>query len=94
MIIALIRTVQILSQIFFYVMLVRCFLSWIPPLYHSAFGRIIRAVTDPALKPCQKLLGKLRFLDNVPIDFSPVLAILAVEIIEKILVAFLAAFIV
>lgn len=92
MIIALIKTVQILSEIFFYIMLIRCIFSWIPQFYHSKVGIILRKITDPVLRPCQKLLGKLRFLDNIPIDFSPVLAILAVQIIEKIIVAFLITF--
>ncbi len=89
MIIALIYTVKILSEIFFYLMLARCILSWIPQLFYSKIGMVIQAITNPVLTPCKKLLGKIEFLRNLPIDLSPILAILAVGIIEKIIVALL-----
>lgn len=45
---------------------------------------IVRSFTKPILEPFEKLQSKLNL--NIPIDFSPFLALIALNMIERILV--------
>lgn len=58
-------------------------LSWIMPPRRNRFSRILGIVIDPILEPCYKIQKK--FLPNVFVDFSPVIAIFILEIVRNIL---------
>ena len=60
---------------------IRIFLSWIP--MNNNFTDLIYNLTDPILKPFKDILDKYL---NLPIDFSPLLLILTLEVLEKILI--------
>ena len=58
----------------------RVILSWIPNMsYHPAI-EFIYTVTDPILKPFQNLMPR-----GMGIDFSPILAFLALEVAQNVL---------
>lgn len=63
--------------------LIECIASWIPQMRYNKFMEIIHMITEPVLKPCRRL--QYRFFSNMPVDFSPVIALFAMEIIERIL---------
>lgn len=65
---------------------VRCFLSFIP---HNPYGSIIRYVyeiTEPILAVCRKFLPEsLRY----PMDFTPMVALLLIQVVYSLLVGVL-----
>ncbi len=69
---------------------VRVIVSWIPDLAHKYRDvvRIIYKVTDPVLRPLQSLVPP-RKLGGV--DISPVLAILALQLLSNIILSLLAS---
>ncbi|MDO5518692.1 MAG: YggT family protein [Clostridium sp.] len=67
--------------------IVECLASWIPQARYSRFMDIIHSITAPILEPCRKL--QYRFLSNMPVDFSPLIALLIMDVIRGILVALL-----
>jgi len=62
--------------------IIRALLSWIPNLPYNAFVRIIHEITDPLLKPFERLqFGGPGFA----IGFAPLFAYLALLIIRSVL---------
>lgn len=75
----------ILAQViewFSLVVLIRIILSWIPSLMHSALGRILAQIVDPALQPFRKVLPT-----PYGIDFSPLALIFTLEILRTLLIS-------
>lgn len=62
---------------------VRCFLSFIP---HNPYGSLIRYVyeiTEPVMAVCRKFLPEsLRY----PMDFTPMVALLLIQVVYSLLV--------
>jgi YggT family protein len=52
-------------------------LSWFIRPRSNGISKYIGIVVDPVLAPCTKLQRKV--LPNVPVDFSPLIAILIIE---------------
>ena len=74
------------EAIFVYTLLIlaRVILSWVPDLgrrYPDAVRFLLRA-TDPALRPFQRVLSPYK---TGGLDLSPILAIIALRIIEGVL---------
>ena len=67
--------------------LIECISSWIPQMRYNKFIEIIHMIIEPVLEPFRRL--QYRFLSNMPIDFSPIIALLAMDFIRMILVAVL-----
>lgn len=62
---------------------IECILSWVIQDYNNEIMITLRRITEPILEPFRKL--QYRFLGNTTIDISPILAFVALEIIEKII---------
>ncbi len=62
-------------------LLIRVLLSWIPHNHYQPVIQILYQITDPILKPFQNLIPANRF----GIDFSPILAFLALGVIRQII---------
>lgn len=58
-------------------------MSWFIKPRSNEVSRIIGIIVDPILKPCHNLQAK--FISNVPFDFSPVIALLLIELIKTII---------
>lgn len=57
-------------------------LSWFIPPRSNTFSRVIGIVIDPIVEPFRRLQD--RFMSNsMPIDFSPVLAILFLGLVQS-----------
>lgn len=91
---ALVYAVNSLFKIVNLMIIVRVFASWIPGLYNNSFFsgilNVIHTLTDPILEPIRRLLSKSSF-GNMPIDFSPVIAILALDVIQRVILTILMA---
>ena len=70
-------TVQILNII----IVIRVLLSWLAPYTHNDFTDVVYAVSEPILRPFRMIfpMGYSR------IDFSPILAYMALNLIRRLL---------
>ena len=78
---SLITILDRMIWVVYILIIIRIFLSWIP--MNNNFTDLIYNLTDPILKPFKDILDKYL---NLPIDFSPLLLILTLEVLEKILI--------
>jgi YggT family protein len=77
--ITLIRAGNIFFQLIYYLIFIRVILSWIRPNPGNKLVIILNNLTDPILEPFRRLTQ--RFNIGVMIDFSPIIAILAIQFI-------------
>lgn len=79
--------IYLVFQAYYIVLLVRVVLSWVRlPSSHpvmTTIGPIVYALTEPLLRPIRNLLRP--YQGGVPIDFSPVLLILALGLVQGLL---------
>ena len=68
------------------VMLLYCLAGWFVRDPNNRFMRILGAVTEPPLIPIRRLLWRMEFFRNSPVDFSPLVLFLFL----RVLVGFLA----
>lgn len=66
--------------------LVRVLLSFFPTLHSSKITYFIYQMTEPILAPCRAILDKLG-LGMGMIDFSPILAIIMLDILQNLVYA-------
>ena len=57
-------------------------MSWFIPPRSNAFSRAIGVIIDPIVEPFRKLQDRFSS-GSIPIDFSPILAIFALQILES-----------
>lgn len=67
-------------NIYSYVLLAAVLASWVAPGSNHPVVRFLDKVTDPVLKPIRKVLPSAG-----GIDFSPLLAFLAIRLIQRLL---------
>ncbi len=70
-----------LVSLYMLVCIVRVFLSWIPGLAYSPFGRVISNLADPYLRIFRKLNPTAR----LGVDISPIIALAVLLLVENIL---------
>ncbi|NLK63964.1 MAG: YggT family protein [Tissierellia bacterium] len=66
--------------------LIRVILSFFPTLQTSKISYFIYQMTEPVLAPCRAILDKLG-LGMGMIDFSPILAIILLNILQRLVYA-------
>jgi len=82
-----------LLQLYMYLLFVPILLSWIPHDRNHPIIQMLYMVTDPVLLPCRELMYAVMRAFRIdhrmlPIDFSPIIAFLLIQII----IGFLAKF--
>lgn len=91
---AIIRAVGSLFRIFEFIILANALLSWFPFVWNnptlSKIAEMINRLAEPLLKPVRMLLSKTP-VGDMPIDISPVIAILLLGVLQNILVVILIA---
>jgi YggT family protein len=92
MVMLLIRAVNLFCQLLIYLILARAIMSWFfrPGDKMYSFYTMILRVTDPILQPSRRLLGRLGSGSGV--DFSPVLALILIQILNWLVVSLLKMF--
>lgn len=83
----LLAAIKAFLLIFEYLIIIDALSSWFIRKRSNAFSRAIGVIVDPILVPCYKIQEK--FLGNIPVDFSPILGILIIEIIRNIVISIL-----
>ncbi|MDE6357613.1 MAG: YggT family protein, partial [Eubacteriales bacterium] len=81
---ALMETIRIVFQIINIVLTIRIFLSWLP-IGRNAFTMIIYNLTEPLLCPIREMLKKSPLGQGMMLDFSPIVLVLILSIIERLL---------
>ena len=84
----LVNFVLIFIEILTLAMLIRAILSWITD-GSSKLSRFLYVLTEPAIMPIRKLLVKMNWLQDSPIDFSFTITCFVLLIIETVLSAYL-----
>ncbi|MDY2737956.1 YggT family protein [Intestinibacter sp.] len=74
--ISLIKLLDLIS----FIILIQCLLSWIPSIRMSKLYEVLSMVTDPIEEPIRQVL--YRYV-SLPIDFSPVVAILLIGLMKN-----------
>ena len=77
-------TVGILGEIITWAILIRALVSWLPISQGNFILRILDAVTEPVISPVRAIMNKI-IKRPVMIDFSPVVAMILVELIVGVL---------
>jgi len=76
--------VDILFWFWYVLLLLRVLLSWLrlPPRHwvNAWLGPFVYAITEPLLRPIRRVLA--RHLRGTPLDFSPLIAYLLLEIVH------------
>jgi YggT family protein len=85
MTIFLITLINIVFRVYFFLILVRVIFSWIQ-VRDNVFTRFVYGMTEPVLRPFRRLIPPR---PSFPIDFSPIVAIIVLGIIERVLMAIL-----
>ena len=80
----LVNFVLFFIEILSFAMFIRAILSWFTD-ESSKLCRFLYVLTEPAILPIRKLLVKMNWLQNSPIDFSFTLTFFALMIVEMIL---------
>ncbi len=82
---AILTALRLFYNIITILILVRCIGSFfVRNPYQSRWYMIIIQITEPILAPFRRLL--MRFQRNMMVDFSPVLALLALSVAYKVII--------
>lgn len=85
---SLVNTLNLLFQIFSFLVLARVIMSWIRPNpYHPTWGPIIRfiiQVTDPIMEPVRRLIPPMGGL-----DISPIIVLFGLDILRRLIIGML-----
>ena len=64
---------------------IRALISWLPLSEDNKINAFLITMTEPVIAPIRKLLSRFEFTQEVPIDFSPMIAILVLWVISGLL---------
>lgn len=87
----LIRLINFVINIYTFLIIARAIISWVNPDPYNQVVRILDRLTEPVLYPIRKLLW--RVTGNLPMDFSPIIAIVLIRIVGSFLIRILNSFI-
>ncbi len=77
--------VRVVFETFNWLIIARILLSWFPHDPNHPVMRFIYEITEPVLAPFRRIMPRT----SMPIDFSPVIAILVVQLVERLLISFI-----
>jgi YggT family protein len=80
--IALARIIDMLLEIYKWVIIIAVLLSWVNPDPYNPIVRFLYSVTEPVLRPVRRFIGHRLG----PIDISPIIVIIAIIFIQSFLV--------
>lgn len=79
----------ILIRVIDFVILIRVILSWIPISRDNPILRLVYALSEPLLYPIRQLIKKSPLGDGMMVDFSPVILLLLLQLIQRVLLSIL-----
>ena len=84
--ISLAELTDLAFKVFIYGIVIQALLSWINPGTYNPAVNLLHALTEPVLRPVRRLLPPISGM-----DLSPLLAILALEVLRRLVVPLLGA---
>lgn len=90
MVMVLIRAVNFFIQLLIYLILGGAILSWFVRSPYGSLYQIysaINRITEPILAPCRNLLARFGLVGAI--DFSPILAIIILSLLDRIIIRIL-----
>ncbi len=76
--------VNVMFEVYSFLIIAQVLMSWVPhDRYHPVF-RFIEEVTEPVLRPFRRLIPAVG-----GIDFSPIIALMAVELVRRVILSLL-----
>jgi len=83
---AVIRILDLAFNIYIFIVVARALISWVNPDPYNPIVRFLHSATDPVLYRLRRLLP---FLQAGAFDFSPIVLLILLSVIQQILVSFL-----
>ena len=74
------QVVYVAFQVYSWLIFIRVLLSWFPINPYNPIIKFIYEITEPLLAPMRKILPPS---PAMPIDFSPILAIIVLQFVER-----------
>lgn len=78
---ALVQLITLASKVFTVLILARVVMSWVNPDPNHALVRLVHRTTEPVLAPVRSMLPVMGGF-----DFSPILVLVGVQILENLIV--------
>jgi YggT family protein len=63
-------------------------MSWIPGAAGSRFGEMISTLVTPVIAPIRRIFMRFEFARSSPVDFSPMVALIIIFVIQSIISIF------
>ena len=79
---AVIQLVQTLFEVYSFILLARVLTSWFQVDPYNPIIRILYQLTEPLLAPIRRLLPQTGMM-----DFSPIVAFIAITVVERIVIS-------
>ncbi len=79
------KSFEMLIKIIDFIILIRIILSWIPIDRNNPLIRLVYSLSEPLLYPIRQLIKKSPLGDGMMIDFSPIILVLILQVIQNIL---------
>lgn len=83
---ALVQLVQTLFEVYSFILLARVLITWFQVDPYNPIVRVLFQLTEPLLAPIRRLLPQTGMM-----DFSPIVAFIAITVVERIVVSLLAS---
>ncbi len=79
------KSFEMLIKIIDFIILIRILLSWIPIDRNNPLIRLVYSLSEPLLYPIRQMIKKSPLGDGMMIDFSPIILVLILQVIQNIL---------
>ena len=76
---------RLLVNLVWFALLLRALLSWLVPDEDAWYMRLLDALCEPAIFPFRLLFSKFGWFENLPVDLSPLFAMIALSVIARLL---------
>lgn len=77
--------VRVAFEVLNWLIIARILMSWFPHDPNNPIMRFIYEITEPVLAPFRRLMPRT----TMPIDFSPIIAVLVLQLVERLLINFI-----
>lgn len=86
LLIAIARILDLAFTVYIFVVIARALVSWVNPDPYNPIVRFLHNATDPVLYRLRRMLP---FLQAGSFDFSPIVLLILLSVVQQIIVAFL-----
>ena len=86
------NAVNVFFKLLYILIIIRVFMSWVPNLRYTTIGNFIVTLTDPILEPVKRMMDKSPLGGGMMLDFSPVIALFILDIIQMIILGIISIF--